>query len=203
MAYNKFKGLEQIETDFGINTLQRVWMPEILPQTNISQFLTQSMLDARDEALETEKAKSEFILAPILKELKRSNPNTFSTFSGYQFDVDKSINLNGFCDFILSAEPQKVYVTAPIFCMVEAKRGVIEEGWGQCGAEMYAAQIFNARAGVKRTVYGCVTNAFSWCFLKLEDKALYIDPNYVPLTFTEPHRVMNVLQWILDVSLKK
>jgi hypothetical protein len=46
-----------------------------------------------------------------------------------------------------------------------------------------------------------VTNAFSWCFLKLEGQHLYIDPNYVPLTFAEPHRALGVLQWVLDQSL--
>jgi hypothetical protein len=46
------------------------------------------------------------------------------------------------------------------------------------------------------------TNVFLWCFLKLENQKLYIDPNYIPLTFTEPHRVLGVLQWILDESLK-
>jgi hypothetical protein len=69
---------------------------------------------------------------------------------------------------------------------------------------MYAAQIFNEREGnPKKQIFGCVTNAFSWCFLKLENKNLYIDPNYVPLTFTKPHEVLAVLQWILDESLKK
>jgi hypothetical protein len=68
---------------------------------------------------------------------------------------------------------------------------------------MYAAQLFNERKGkAKKQIFGCVTNAFSWCFLKLENKNLYIDPNFVPLTFSEPHRVLTVLQWILDESLK-
>jgi hypothetical protein len=95
-------------------------------------------------------------------------------------------------------------IEAPIFCLVEAKKGEVEEGFGQCGAEMYAAQIFNERKGkAQKAIYGCVTNAFSWCFLKLEEKNLYIDPNYVPLTFTEPHRVLAVLQWILDESIRR
>jgi hypothetical protein len=68
---------------------------------------------------------------------------------------------------------------------------------------MCAAQLFNEREGnPRKVIYGCVTNAFSWCFLKLEAKTLYIDPNYVPLTFAKPHEVLGVLQWILDESLK-
>lgn len=68
---------------------------------------------------------------------------------------------------------------------------------------MYAAKLLNEREGNPRNViFGCATNALSWCFLKLEDKNLYIDPNYVPLTFTKPHEVVSTLQWILDECLK-
>jgi hypothetical protein len=86
--------------------------------------------------------------------------------------------------------------------MVEAKKGEIEEGFGQCGAEMYAAQLFNQRHNnPQKVIYGCVTNAFTWSFLKLEQNTLSIDPNYIPLTFTEPHKVLAVLQWILNSCL--
>jgi hypothetical protein len=64
---------------------------------------------------------------------------------------------------------------------------------------MYAAQLFNQQHNkVQSAIYGCVTNAFNWCFLKLVDKNLYIDPNYRPLTFNNPEPVLQVLQWLLD-----
>jgi len=204
MAYNKFKKLEQLREDLGLNDVMESWLPKsILSYPKISIFLEQAFKEAEQEALTTEKAKSESIVVPILKELKRSQPNRFSYFSGFQFDVDKLKKLTGYCDFMLSAETKKAEITAPIFCLIEAKDGEIDKGYAQCGAEMYAAQLYNERKGnPKKQIFGCVTNAFSWCFLKLENKNLYIDPNYVPLTFTEPHRVLAVLQWILDESLK-
>ena len=113
------------------------------------------------------------------------------------------MGLTGFCDFVLSAEPFQADITAPIFCLVEAKKDDIEKGTAQCGAEMYAAKVYNEQAGMPRKViYGCVTTAFSWCFLKLEQKTLYIDPNYVPLTFTDPKKVVDTLQWILEKALQ-
>ena len=202
MSYNKFKKLEQLKEPFGIKYESISWLLENLQTKTVSQYLSEGLNGARDEALSTEKAKSEYIVAPILKELRRNNPNKFSSFSGYEFNVDSKQGLNGFCDFILTATPRRLEITNPIFCLVEAKNDNVEKGLAQCGAEMYAAQIFNERAGnPKKAIYGCVTNAFSWAFLKLEGKNLYIDPNYVPLTFTEPHRVLAVLQWILDESL--
>jgi hypothetical protein len=203
MAYNKFKRLAQLQDDLGISSIQVAWLPGNIFPKEITDLLKVILQEASQETLTTEKAKSEYIVVPILNELRRQNIDKFKTFSGFEFEVDSKLGLNGYCDFILSAEAQRLEITAPVFCLVEAKKAEIDRGLAQCGAEMYAAQIFNEREGKPRKViYGCVTNAFSWCFLKLENKELLIDPNFVPLTFAEPHRVLAVLQWILDESLK-
>jgi hypothetical protein len=202
MAYNKFKTLEQLQKDFGINDSIQQWLPLPLSPFQTSQNLLLQLQEVIEEPLFSEKARSEYIIAPVLKELKRQNPNKISTFSGYEFEVDKSQGLTGYCDFILTTVPQKSRIVSPVFCLVEAKRDNIEKGYGQCGAEMYAAQIFNEREGtLHKIIYGCVTTGFSWCFLKLEGKNLFIDPNLIPLTFQNPHEVLAVLQWILDKSL--
>ena len=204
MAYNKFKKVAQLRQTLGINDIVISWLPPKPEAVRVSDILLQSLTDAKDEALGTEKAKSEYIIAPVLKELRRNNPNKFSSFSGYEFNVDGKLGLAGFCDFILSATPRKAEIDAPIFCLVEAKNDNVEKGIAQCGAEMFAAQMFNEREGKPRkAVYGAVTTAFSWAFLKLQGKDLFIDPNYVPLTFIEPHHVLAALQWILDESLNE
>jgi hypothetical protein len=202
MAYNKFKKLEQLRDKLGLNDLTENWLPNLSTDFAISQYLMNDLKEAKEEALGTEKAKSEQVITPILKELKRNNPNSFKYFSGYEFNVDKDQDLNGYCDFLLSLEAKKAEIVAPVFCVVEAKDEKIEKGYAQCGAEMYAAQLFNEQKGLpNRIIYGCVTNAFSWCFLKLEGKNLYIDTNYVPLNFSKPHDVLAVLQWIVEISL--
>jgi hypothetical protein len=201
MAYDKFKKLEQVNQKLQIIHLADSWLPKPLPEIDLTNKLIDDLQEAIAVPLTTEKAKSEYIVVPILKELSRQFPRKFTLFSGFEFNVDKSLDLNGYCDYILSAESQKLEVTAPIFCLVEAKNAEIELGWGQCAAEMYAAQLFNAQQGKpKDVIYGCVTNAFSWCFLKLEGKLLTIDPNYVPLTFDKPAPVLNVLSWIVRQS---
>lgn len=202
MGYNKFK-LEDLESKFGIENFNYEFIEmEHLSDFQVSERLIEDLLEAKKEPLATEKAKSEFIISPVLKELRRKNPNKFSYFLGYEFNVDSKQGLNGYCDYIFSAIPEKLTIESPIICFVEAKKADIDNWLGQCGAEMYAAQIFNQRNNkAQKTAYGCVTNAFTWCFLKLEEKNLYIDPNYIPLTFTNPHKVLSVLQWILDQSL--
>lgn len=204
MAYNKFKKLEQLEKELGIANKFYSWLPKKPTPIAVSNKLLDNLLDAENEPLATEKAKSEYIILPVLKELRRNNPLKFSTFSGYSFEVDSKRGLSGYCDFILSAEAQKIEITTPIFFLVEAKNDNVEKGLAQCGAEMYAAKLYNEQRGTERTaIYGAVTTAFLWCFLKLENNTLYIDSNYIPLTFTEPHHVLAILQWILDESLKE
>lgn len=201
MAYNKFKRLEQLQTDLGINDFQTAWLGKFSNFAS-SQKILDDLAEASRETLTTEKAKSEFVVVPILKELRRHNPDKFKIFSGFEFNVDSKLKLLGFCDFMLSMNVEKMELTAPIFCLLEAKNAEIEKGFAQCGAEMYAAQLFNERKGQpQKVIYGCVTNAFSWCFMKLEGKNLYIDTNFVPLNLAAPNNVLAVLQWILDVSI--
>jgi hypothetical protein len=134
-----------------------------------------------------------------LKELHRQHRDQFTYFSGYEFNVDSQLELRGYCDFILSAQANSPVISAPVFCLVEAKKGMIEEGLAQCGAEMYAAQLFNQRHyQPQKIIYGCVTNGFSWAFLKLQTRHLLIDPHYIPLTFANPDQVLAVLQWIIE-----
>lgn len=200
MAYNKFRKLSQLNEKLGITYQNVTFLPKI-KQIQVSDRLLSDLNDAISIPLSTEKSKSEHIVVPVLKEMLRNNLEKMSYFSGFQFDVDASKDLSGYCDYILSAKARQLEVVSPIFCLVEAKNAEIDKGLAQCGAEMYAAQILNEREGNPREIiYGCVTNAFSWCFLKLEHKNLSIDPNYVPLTFNAPQQVLSVLQWVLDES---
>jgi hypothetical protein len=187
MAYNKFK-LKDLEDKFEVSNFNREFIKQNLPAFAVGTRLLEDLEEAKRQPLYSEKAKSGFVVLPALKEIQRHNTLKYSYFSGYEFNVDAKQGLNGYCDFIFSAEPEKLTIEAPIICLVEAKKGNIDEWLGQCGAEMYAAHIFNEREGKPRKViYGCVSNAFSWCSLKLEAKNLLIDPNYIPLTFTENH----------------
>jgi hypothetical protein len=201
MAYNKFKA-ETLEELLGIETQFHAVIPDDLPDFIPSELLLAILNEANNEALGTEKAKSEHIILPVIKELKRKNPNRFSYFSGYKFDVDKKLSLTGYCDFILSATPNTPIIKTPVFLLVEAKNGEIEQGIGQCGAEMYAAQLFNqSHHQLPKAIYGCVTNAFTWCFLKLENKTLYIDSKHIPLTLQKPNDALAALQWVLNQCL--
>jgi hypothetical protein len=127
-------------------------------------------------AINTEKARSEMIIAPILIELKRLTGDRISLFSGSEFNVDVAQGLNGFCDFIISLSSQQLYIEAPIAIIVEAKNENIKGGLAQCLATMIAAQQFNQQKGNGLdTLYGAVTTGNQWKFLKLHSDTAAID----------------------------
>ena len=90
-------------------------------------------------SIHTEKARSEFIVAPILADVRRLMDRRISLFSGVNFEVDKAHGLDGICDFILSNSNNQLFVTRPVLMIVEAKNDNIKAGLGQCAAEMVAA----------------------------------------------------------------
>jgi hypothetical protein len=128
----------------------------------------------------TEKARSEFIIVPVLAETRRRSGRPWNVFSGVAFDVDREKGLVGFCDFLIATSPALYYVEGPILAVVEAKKEDLIAGLGQCVAEMVAIRIFNEREGTPvPAVFGCVTSGSNWRFLKLEGSTLSIDkPEY-------------------------
>ncbi|MCU0340308.1 MAG: hypothetical protein MUE30_10505 [Spirosomaceae bacterium] len=141
-----------------------------------SDFLKNTLEINLDVPMATEKAKSELLITPILNEIRIQSANKFTYFSGYNFDVEPSKGLRGFCDFILTKAPKTPFIEKPILAIVEAKNAEIEMGIAQCGAEMYAAQLFNQRQNEPiSTVYGAVTSGFDWLFMSIQQSKIQID----------------------------
>ncbi|MFN7131689.1 MAG: hypothetical protein ACK4N5_06375 [Myxococcales bacterium] len=127
-------------------------------------------------AIGNEKARSELIVAPVLAELKRLKPTAIGFFSGVDLPADPAAGLTGTCDFLLSLTPEQYFVRAPVVTVVEAKRGDLSSGMGQCVAAMVGARVFNERAGnAIETVYGAVTTGTEWRFMGLGGAVLSID----------------------------
>jgi len=140
-----------------------------------SELLEKILMRNLEIPMPNEKAKSELLVMPILTEIWAINRN-FKPLSGFTFSVEPQKGLTGRCDFLISAKPNAYGLDEPIMCVFEAKDDAVERWYGQCGAEMLAAQIFNEREGNNiKIIHGAVTNGFLWQFLKLENKTLFID----------------------------
>jgi hypothetical protein len=139
----------------------------------------------------TEKARSELIIAPMLVEFKLLHRDRVSLFSGIEFTVDEAAGLKGRCDYILSGSPEQLALTAPLCVLVEAKNENIVAGIPQCLAEMVAAQKFNQAQGLAGTVYGVVTTGLLWRFLKLDEAKAAVDIVEYPIQ--SPQRIFGIL----------
>jgi hypothetical protein len=140
----------------------------------------------------SERARSEFIIAPMLAEASLRAGTTLTVMPGVAFDVDRQQGLTGFCDYLLTRSPEFYYVQDPILAVVEAKKEDLIAGLGQCAAEMVAIRLFNEREGTSLpAVFGCVTSGSNWRFLKLAGNILSIDRSEYYLR--EPAKILGIL----------
>ncbi|MCC3413170.1 MULTISPECIES: hypothetical protein [unclassified Microcoleus] len=177
MAYSDFS-LARVKKDFGLTLDEtRNLFADTEPVTP-SEILTTILIDYVPLAtfISTQKARSEFLIAPILAEVRRMLNKRVSLFSGKDFIVDPERGLQGFCDYIMSGSPEQLFISAPVVTIFEAKKEDIMGGLGQCVAAMVAAQSFNQNQDTEiDRIYGAVTTGTNWKFLILEETTVYID----------------------------
>ena len=177
MSYSDFT-LDKVQKAFDLTISENQDLFANIPQLEPSPLLREFLQDNAQLALKinTEKARSEMIIAPILLDLRKQISSKISLFSGVDFNVDIERGLNGTCDYIISNSTEQLFLKSPIVVLVEAKKENIIGGLGQCASEMIAAQIFNQREGNQiPVILGVVTSGNIWKFLQLSDKKLSID----------------------------
>ena len=181
MSYSQFTTLEMIESNFDIKIADKVGIFDQIPESEYSDFLGQTLQDniALALAINTEKARSELIVTPILVELRKHFNYQISFFSGKEFNIDPEKGLNGFCDFLISRSPEQLLIKTPVVALVEAKNDNLQNGLPQCMAEMIAARIFNERNNNNNiaAIYGVVTTGTNWKFLRLINQTIEVDLN--------------------------
>lgn len=177
MSYSEFT-LSRLESEFNLTLQERVEIFKEVQPVTPSALLIETLEENIPLALEidTEKARSELIIAPVMVELRKQFSRQISFFSGIDFSVDKSKGLTGRCDFLISSSPKQLEITAPVVTLVEAKNDNIKSGMAQCIAEMLAAQIFNQRHQNQiPCIYGVITTGSNWKFLRLVENRVDIE----------------------------
>jgi hypothetical protein len=130
------------------------------------------------QALEvnTEKARSESIIAPILMEAMYLAGDDLRVYSGVSLDVDRERGLFGRCDFLIGRRAGPFLLGSPLLAVVEAKNEDIPGNLGQCVAEMVAVRMLNERKEHPvLVVHGLVTTGAEWLFLQLESNTVTFD----------------------------
>jgi hypothetical protein len=177
MAYSEFS-LEAVARVLGVISRAADLFPDLRPAP-VPGWLADALARGSQGvqlSLISEKARSEFVVAPVLLAAREVSGGRFAIYSGQRLDVDPERGLIGECDFILTASEPVLPLQAPIATVVEAKKNDIEAGLGQCIAQMVAADRFNQSAGRSGTpIFGCVTTGEAWQFLRLAGPEALLD----------------------------
>ena len=173
MSFAEFT-LESVEGHFGLSIQPADLFPNVRA-IQVPDWLPSTLARGTHLALISEKARSEFIVAPILLAARELSGDQFAIYSGQRLDVDQDQGLVGECDFILALGPSVPPLHAPVMTVVEAKKNDIEVGLGQCIAQMVAARRFNETAGrIGAPMFGCVTTGEIWQFLRLVGRSVVL-----------------------------
>lgn len=197
MSYSQFTTLALALNSFSLNIREERFFPviePIAPSEILQSYLNETLPIA---ASGSKKVRSEGIIYPVLIEVRRILNRQIAVFSGEEFSVDETVGLNGIVDFLISRSPIISTIEAPAAVIVEAKKADIKSGYGQCVAEMVAAQRFNqAFDRSLKAIYGCVSNGTQWRFLQLEENSVTIDLTDYPLPPVET--ILAFLVWMLQ-----
>ena len=167
MAFSDYKHISQVQEEFQITAREERFLHG-QPLTPPSQFQEEFAFNQRYfDPYASEASRTELLILPLLREV-------YKTYvQNYELWVQKSLNCNehlrGTPDYLFATRSElgKRVLAMPLLIVVEAKRNDFEEGWGQCLAELVAAQILNEDR--LRPVYGIVTDGRRWEFGKLAE----------------------------------
>ncbi len=197
MPYSQFTTLGKALKAFDLTLQEHRFFPDvppIAPSAMLQSYLEETLPLA---ATGSEKVRSEGLIYPVLVEVRRYLKRQVSVFSGEDFTVDETRGLSGMVDFLLSRSSLVSTITAPATVIVEAKKGDLATGLGQCVAEMVAAQLFNQwNDEVIPVVYGVVSNGTQWRFLKLEEGTVTLD--LVDYTLPPVDLLLGFMVWIMQ-----
>jgi hypothetical protein len=198
MAYSNYT-LADLSEKFGIQNKQEESLFHDIKPVEPSAWLKDSLRKAKSLPVRSEKARSEAIVFPILTELTEHNEHRIIFYSGENLDADKKNKLNGECDFIISKNIGSYTLNIPIFALVEAKKNDFDEGIPQCAAQMLGARVYNKKMKQPtEVIYGCVTTAEQWLFMKLEGDVIQVDTEKYGLQ--SPDIILGILQHIVEIA---
>lgn len=165
MAFSDFKTAAEVQETFGIASVEENFV-ESEAETPPVHFLQDFEFAQRHiDVLASESARCHALIYPILWECYKGYAEDYALWIGKSITYNET--LTGTPDYFVSTKSPlgKNVVGSPLIMMVEAERNDFEAGWGQCLAEMVAAQKINA--DVVCPVHGIVSDGQSWEFGRL------------------------------------
>lgn len=195
MAFSAYKNLGETIKEFKITYTEANFIVGV--PFPVSDYFTQDLHFVMREGVvdNSEFAICENIVYPVLKEVWKTYSNHFILWSHQLLNCDA--NLTGFPEYILARRSPlgKVVFDQPYFLLVEAKQDNFDAGWGQCLAEMVAAQKLNEAPVV---IFGIVSNGDRWQFGKLENQVF--TKNEMFYTIQDLHQLFAAVNYVFQQS---
>ena len=197
MSYSDFKAIAEVQLKHNVTYEEVNWL--IPTKIEISDdFITEFNLFIDNiDVLSSEAARCEFLISPLLREVYKRH------LQHYSFWIQKALNydreLCGTPDYMFSRRSPlgKTVLDKPIVILVEAKRNDFEQGWGQCLAELIAAQKLNKNTDL--SIYGIVTDGNLWQFGRLTEQTL--QKNKRSYTIDDLPQLIGSLEFVMTHAL--
>ena len=197
MAFSSFQALSQVQEIYGIKyEADSFVVPTDLTPSDALRQRLQFTVDTLD-VFSSEGARTELIISPILFELFTVYSDTLAFWVQKPMSADAVLNEIPDYIFGLKSPLGKTVLGLPLVLIVEAKKNDFEQGWGQCLAELVAAQKINGTT--EKSIYGIVTDGIRWEFGKLtastfvQDKGDYLT--------NEINELFGAIDFVLQSSL--
>ena len=166
MAFSDFKTIPEVQERFGIRYSENDFFSVEAPLNPSEQFLQELEFTRQHiNIFGSEAARCEAVIFPVLREVYKGYADHYALWIKESIAYNET--LSGTPDYLIStkAELGKLIVGRPLIILVEAKKNDFEQGWGQCLAELVAAQKINDDSDFP--VYGVVTDGKLWEFGQL------------------------------------
>jgi len=199
MAFSDYRNISQVQKRFGIKYREENFI-SVYEDTGPSAGFIEDFEFSNEhmDIYTSEASRSEAVIFPLLKEVYKKYFRNFSLW--IQKSVTYDDDLTGTPDYIISSKSElgKTVLESPLVIIAEAKKSDFEQGWGQCLAELAAAQKINDDADLP--VYGIVTDGKLWEFGKLV-KNVFIK-NREGYTIHYLVKLFSVLNYIFQSSVR-
>lgn len=163
MAFSDFKTIAEVLEKFRIVYAENDFFSVEEPLNPSEQF-QQDFEFCRQhiDIFASEAARCEAIIFPILKEIYKGYADDYALWIQKPIAYDEL--LSGTPDYLIATKSElgKPVVGTPLIVLVEAKKNDFEQGWGQCLAELVAAQRINNAPDFP--VHGIVSDGIWWQF---------------------------------------
>ncbi len=197
MAFTDFKSIAQVQEEYSIKYIEENFIDyiDLSPSEDFMKELDFN-LDNID-VFSSEASRCENVIYPVIREVYKNFADRYTLWSHKSISVDHK--LTGTPDYLISTKSElgKTVLGLPILVIAEAKQNNFVEGWGQCLAELVAAQKMNQND--ENFVYGIVTDGELWQFGKLQAN-LFIK-HRARIAITDLEKVFGATGYLLRQSI--